>query len=229
MNIKMIAAVVGIASFLLWSQEAHAESRIKTVTDDYEAYRSARRYASYEQQEEDTDEQPVQDPNRIRFEVGAGLLGMSTFSGLGDPADLLRPLFYLRFRVHKRVALVLEPAFIGADFDKVSFSMVGVRPAAHWTMVEGKGKWRGSVIYGITGLDFLFPTSLPKATPTMFFGGDLGLGVLLATTPVTVGFGAEIRAVVRGGVGNQVNSTVQNMSDLRFGIEVRPLLVHLCF
>ena len=227
MKTKMIGAWFG-ALGLLWCSETQAQLAQKSVAyqrdDDVNNYDPYwRRFGG------DTPREEVVDPAAIRFELGAGLLGMATLWGSGDMADLLRPIFFPRFRVHKRVALVLEPGFAGVDFDKISFGMVGARPALHWTMIEGQNRWKGSMLYGITGLDFWFPTSEPQRTPTMFIGGDVGLGVTLASKRFSVGFGSEIRAVVRGGAGNQVSALVQNMSDLRFGVEVRPLLVYMCF
>lgn len=228
MKTKIISACFGAIGWLLWCSEAQAQFAQKSIAyqqndevDNYDPY--------WHRYKDDTPREETVNPEAIRFELGMGVLGMATFWGSGDMANLLRPIFYPRFRVHKRVALVVEPAFAGVDFDEISFGMVGARPALHWTMFEGQNKWRGSRLYGITGLDFWFPTSEPQRTPSMFIGGDVGLGLTLATTRFSVGFGSEIRAIVRGGVGNQVSPLAQNMSDVRFGIEVRPLLVHMCF
>lgn len=227
MKTKMIGACIG-AIGLLWCSESQAQFAQKSIAyqqdndvDNYDPYRE--RFAN------DTPREEVVDSEAIRFELGFGIWGMATLWGSGDMANALRPIVYPRFRVHKRVALVLEPSFTGVDYDKISFNTVGARPALHWTMIEGQNRFRGSRLYGITGLDFGFPTNEPQRTPTMFIGGDVGLGVTLASKRFSVGFGSEIRAVVRGGVGNQVSSLVQNMSDVRFGVEVRPLLIYMCF
>lgn len=232
MNIKMVSVGIAMAAGLLWSNDALAQAKATPRTMAYQYDEDVNNYDPYWYRFNKPEQEPepkAGERGDIRVEVGAGFMGMATFSGSGDTRYMSFPVFYLRFRLNKTVALVLEPTFTRVDFAEFSHNAAGVRPAAYWTLVQGGRSWPGSAFYGITGLDFLFPTTEKARTPTMFMGGDVGLGVMLASRRFTVGFGAEVRALMRGGIGNQDSETAQDMSTFRFGVEVRPAIIHMCF
>ena len=231
MDAKMVGACIGAAAGLLWCNEAHAQAKATQGIVAYQSDEDVNNYDPYWRRFNKSDEpkEPESNPDAIRFEIGMGIMGMSTLSGSGDSRLMSFPVFYLRFRLNKTIALVLEPAYARVDFDVFSHGMAGVRPAAYWTLVQGGRRWPGAAFYGITGLDVWFPTSEATRTPTMFLGGDLGLGAMLASRRFSVGFGAEVRALMRGGIGNQESLPAQDMSSFRFGVEVRPMIVHMCF
>jgi hypothetical protein len=161
-----------------------------------------------------------------RAEIGFLAVCVGAYSGPGSPMYAgYCPA--VRFRFNARWAAALDPAFVTAPYDERSFGMFGVRPGVEYSFAHGRRDLAASHAYAVGGLDLWFPTTGGATTPTAFLGAHLGLGAMISGG--RWGFGAETRALVRGGVGNGDDAYARAMSTVRVGFEVRAPVVYLSF
>ncbi len=165
---------------------------------------------------------------RVKFpRVDVGFLGLcfGAYSGPGDP-NYFGYCPAIRVRLNRRLGIAFDPAVVSAEYDDLSFGMVGLRPGVEITLVQGKRKLAASHLYAVTGLDVWLPFS-EDATPPVFLGGHAGLGAMLSDGRWGIGF--EVRGLVRGGLGNQDDPTAHAMSSFRVGFEGRLQVLYVSF
>ena len=160
-----------------------------------------------------------------RVDIGILSICYGAYSGSGSPMYVgYCPA--VRFRFNSRWAAALDPAIVTSLYSSRSFGTFGLRPGVEYTFARGRRDTAPSRGYAVGGLDLWFPTSGGATTPTAFLGGHLGLGAIIEGSQ-HFGFGFEVRALVRGGVGNQDNAYTPEMSTFRVGFEVRAPVIHL--
>lgn len=165
---------------------------------------------------------------RVKFpRVDVGFLGLcfGAYSGPGDP-NYFGYCPAIRVRLNRRLGIAFDPAVVSAEYDDLSFGMVGLRPGVEITLVQGKRKLAASHLYAVTGLDVWLPFS-EDATPPVFLGGHAGVGATISSGRWGVGF--EVRGLVRGGLGNQDDPTAHAMSSFRVGFEGRLQVLYVSF
>jgi hypothetical protein len=161
-----------------------------------------------------------------RAEIGFLALCLGAYSGSGAPMYAgYCPA--VRFRFNARWAAAIDPAFVTSLYDDRSFGMFGLRPGVEYAFAHGRRELAASRAYVVGGLDLWFPTTGGATTPTAFLGGHVGLGAMISGG--RWGFGSEVRALIRGGVGNGDDGFARAMSTFRVGFETRPFVLQLSF
>ncbi|UQA58365.1 hypothetical protein [Polyangium aurulentum] len=168
------------------------------------------------------------EPPRLFPRVDLGFLTacFGLYSGKGTPTYTgYCPA--IRYRFNKKWGIAFDPAYVSADHGGREFGMVGLRPGVEYSFAHGKDERAASHGYAVAGLDLWIPTTSRDYTPSVFLGGHVGLGAMFSWS--VIGVGAELRGLVRGGLGNQENALAHEMSSFRVGFEVRVPTLYVSF
>ena len=129
----------------------------------------------------------------------------------------------VRVRITRELSVTIDPALEWVWHERTGDATLAMSPGVTYSLSTGEGRMANSHAFASAGLDAWLPLAGFRANPDLFGGAHVGLGA--TTIRGRAGFTAEVRGLVRGGIGARGAAEPEDRSSLRVGFEARMSVV----